>query len=98
MKLPLAHAAQPTPFRSRPRHRQRGSAVIIVLALLVIMLIYVAGNIRTLQSLGRELRLIEQQQTQRLKTVGRATNAPPASIITTNTASLAEQFQHTVQR
>jgi hypothetical protein len=78
MKLPLVHA-------SPPRPRPAGSAVIVVLALLAIMLVYVAGNLRTLNSLGRELRLLELQQTHRLQTAVRATNSPPAITVVTNT-------------
>ncbi len=69
---------------SSPRGRRTGSAVIIVLALVVIIMIYVAGNLRTLNSLGRELSLLERRQVQRLQKTGRATNTPPAEIITTN--------------
>ena len=78
MKLPPVHA-------SHPRRQQAGSAVIIVLALLTIMLVYVAGNIRTLNSLGRELRLLERQQTHRLQTAAQKTNSPPAISVATNT-------------
>ena len=39
-----------------PRRRQAGSAVIVVMALLAIILVYVAGNLRTLNSLARELK------------------------------------------
>jgi len=77
MKLPAVHAS------SRPC-RQGGSAVIIVLALLTIIMIYVAGNLRTLNSLGRELKLLERQQVQRLQATARATNSPPASTVGTN--------------
>ena len=69
MKLLSVHASRP---------RQSGSAVIIVLALLTILLIYVTGNIRTLSSLGRELRLLEHQQTLRLQPTATATNTPVA--------------------
>ena len=69
------------------RRRQAGSAVIIVMALLAIMLVYVAGNLRTLYHLGRELRLLERQQIHRLQTATRATNAPPAITVATNTVS-----------
>ena len=76
---------KPLPVRvSRPRRRQSGSAVIIVMALLAIMLVYVAGNLRTLASLGRELRLLEHQQIRRLQKVAAPTNAPPAITVTTN--------------
>ncbi len=73
MKLLAAHT---------PRPRQSGSAVIVVLALLTILLIYVAGNIRTLNSLGRELRLLEHQQTLRLQPAVTSTNTPAQHSIT----------------
>jgi type II secretory pathway pseudopilin PulG len=78
MKLPSVHA-------SPPRCRQAGSAVIVVMALLAIILVYVASNLRTLNSLGRELKLLERQQTRRLQTAVRATNSPPAITVATNT-------------
>ena len=78
MKLPRVHA-------SHPCCRPAGSAVIVVLALLAIMLIYVAGNLRTLYNLGRELGLLERQQVQRLQTAAHTTNSPPAITISTNT-------------
>jgi hypothetical protein len=69
MKLPLHH--------SSPHHRGRsGSAVIVVMALLTIILIYVAANLRTLYVLGGELRLLERRQVQRLEKAGQGTNAP----------------------
>ena len=49
---------------SRRRGGQDGMAVIVVLALLAIMLIYIAANLRTLSSLGAELKLLEKQQMQ----------------------------------
>ena len=42
--------------------RERGSAVIVVLALLAIITVYVVANSRTLFHLKSELKLIEQQQ------------------------------------
>jgi len=51
-----------------PSHkgRQGGMAVIVVLALLSIMLLYLAASIRSLNSLDRELKLLDQRQTRRL--------------------------------
>ena len=57
-------------------------AVIMVMILVVIVLIYLAGNIRTLHNLGRDLRMIEQQQTRRLAVAGQVTN----TVATTNLA------------
>ena len=61
------------------RPRQEGMAVIAVMILVVIVLIYLAGNIRTLHNLGRDLRMIEQQQTQRLAVSAQATNTLAAT-------------------
>lgn len=69
---------------SRPPRRQSGSAVIVVMALLAIILIYVAGNLRTLTNLGRELKLLERQQIHRLQNVTPKTNSVPAITVRTN--------------
>jgi len=49
-------------------------AVIVVIAILAILLVYVAGNIRALYCLGAELRLVEKQQKQRLETAAAGSN------------------------
>jgi hypothetical protein len=63
-------------------------AVIVVIAILSFLLIFVAGNLRTLHLLRADLRLVERQQTNRLAHAYLITNslssAPPAS----NTNSL----------
>ena len=51
------------------RRRQHGSAVIVVIALVAIVLIYVAGNVRTLHFLTREVKLVEQRQVRRLAAI-----------------------------
>jgi hypothetical protein len=61
--------------------------VIVVMALLAILLVYMAGNLRTLTNLGRELKLVERQQIRRLEAVAPRTNSPPAIIINTNSVS-----------
>jgi hypothetical protein len=48
------------------KRRQGGMAVIVMLALLSIMLLYITASIRSLYSLERELKLVEQHQTRRL--------------------------------
>ena len=73
MKL---HATRNTQHASR----QSGSAVIVVMALLAIILVYVAGNLRTLNSLDRELKLLERQQIRRLQAATQATHSPPAAV------------------
>ena len=84
MKLPPLHVSRFTLHASRQRGRRSGSAVIVVLALLAIMLIYVAANLRTIASLGAELRLLDRQQVRRLQKATQATNAPPAISVATN--------------
>jgi len=62
------------PIQNNPnRHRQGGMAVIVVLALLALILIYVAANLRALSSLEGEIRLVEKRQIRRLEKFG-ATN------------------------
>ena len=80
MNLFPLHASRPAPRGPR----QAGSAVIIVMALLAIILAYVAANLRTINSLGRELKLLELQQTRRLQNTASRTNAPPANAVVTN--------------
>jgi hypothetical protein len=50
-------------------------AVIIVLAFLAIILIYLAGNARTLYWLERDLKLVEQKQVHRLAGTNIKTNS-----------------------
>jgi hypothetical protein len=98
MKLPLLRASPVlrsitaeggrfTHHVSRSPRRQSGSAVIVVMALLAIILIYVAGNLRTLTNLGRELKLLERQQIRRLQNASPRTNAPPVFTVSTNSSS-----------
>jgi hypothetical protein len=49
-------------------------AVIVVIALIAIVLVYVGGNARTLDQLGRELKLVEKQQIRRLRGPAPVTN------------------------
>ena len=87
MNLSLRHASRFTHHVSRStprRRRQSGSAVIVVFALLAFILVYVAANLRTINSLGRELKLLERQQTHRLQTISQRTNTPPAITVATN--------------
>jgi hypothetical protein len=51
---------------SAARRRQRGSAVVLYLALLAIMVILSAANSNTLLHLHRELNLLNQRQIKRL--------------------------------
>jgi hypothetical protein len=61
-------------FIPSPRQREQGVATIVILALLSIVLIYVAANVRTLDTLGRELKLVEKQQIRRLNARAGVTN------------------------
>ena len=66
--------------RFRQTHRSAdGMAVIVVIAILSIILIFVAGNLRALHLLRSNLRLIEKQQTNRLAHTGLMTNSPPVT-------------------
>jgi hypothetical protein len=51
---------------SAARRRQRGSAVVVYLALLGIMVILSAANTNTLLHLHREMNLLDQRQIKRL--------------------------------
>jgi hypothetical protein len=76
--IPSIHATRNTQYGSLPR-RQAGMAVICVLALIAIVLIYTAANIRTLNNLGEELKLLERQQIHRLKIAAQASPALSAT-------------------
>ena len=92
MNLPSFHVARITFHEASLtpcRRRQSGSAVIVVMALVAIILVYVAGNLRTLHNLGRELRLIERQQVRRLQRATQPTNAPPAITVATNSVPVS---------
>ena len=57
-------------------------ATIIMIVLLTLILIFIGANLRSLHHLGRELKLVEQQQLNRLKAPAPAaaeTNTTPAS-------------------
>jgi hypothetical protein len=72
----------------RRRQGQRGFLVIALLAIISIMLVYVAASLQVLAALKRDIRLVEQKQVQRLlKTypTGATTNAAPAAIPSTGT-------------
>ena len=51
---------------NRPRS-ERGSAVIVVLVMLGIMMIFFATNLVTIKTLTRELKLVEKKQVERLR-------------------------------
>ena len=57
---------------------ERGSATILVLALVAIMMVFLTANQRVLHSLKREVRLIEQQQLKKFQPPPAKPAAPPA--------------------
>ena len=69
MKLPLQIASR----------RDHGSAVVVMIVLLGLMLIFVFANVKTLHFMKRELKLIETRQLQRLN----------ARVLVTNQAAQA---------
>ncbi len=77
MKIALFRTPRIASCVSPSRRRQQGTAMIVVLALLAIILIYVADNLQTLHHLGRELKLLEQRQIRRLQAAPETTNSPP---------------------
>lgn len=64
------------------RTNRSGMATIIVLAVLAIMLVYITANIRALNTLDKELKLVEQKQLKRLA----VQNTKTLSAANTNTA------------
>ena len=67
------------------RRDEQGLAVITVMTVLAIVLICLAGNIRMLYSLERELKLVEKQQTRRLQAA-----TPAASTLVNTNLALAQ--------
>jgi hypothetical protein len=62
------------------RRREHGSAVLVVLVVLSIMLIYVNANLTLLSQLRSELKLIEQRQLEKFV-------RPPSVSLSTNSAT-----------
>jgi len=71
------------------RRGERGFLVIALLALVAIMLIYV--NVRLLGNLKSELKLVEQQQIQRLEKIGAQPSPLTKAPTHETTASLARE-------
>jgi hypothetical protein len=70
-----------------PATRQRGTAIVVVLAVLVLIVAFMAGNNVTLRSLHREVQLIEKRQLRKYGrsdaasgAVGRATPAASGTV------------------
>lgn len=73
MKLPCPLAPQPG-----SRGARRGSAVLMLLALIALLLVIVAANDGNINSLRRELRVIERAQQRHWQTFPHPTNPPVA--------------------
>lgn len=58
----LIPRAEPGKQGAEHRRRERGSATILVLALVAILVVYMNGNQLALHSAKRELRLLEAKQ------------------------------------
>lgn len=52
--------------RQSRRARNAGSAVVVMIALLGLMLVFVGANLKTLHFLSREIKLIDTRQVHRL--------------------------------
>jgi hypothetical protein len=78
--------------RSIARRGERGFLVIALLAIVAIMLIYVNINVRLLGTLKRELKLVEQQQIQRLEKIGAEPMPLTKSPTNEATSSLAREL------
>jgi hypothetical protein len=80
----------PIKGHSHPSHgaNQAGMAVIVVMILISIILIFMAGNVRTIRNLDRDVKLIERAQTLRLQSPAAPTNtASVANGINTQSAA-----------
>jgi hypothetical protein len=60
---------------TRMSQSREGSTVVVVMALIALLLIYSLANLRLLDHLRGELKLLEARQVSRLETT--ATNTPP---------------------
>jgi len=81
-RTPAAKLKRPGAYRKG----EEGTAVIVVVALLSIILLYIAANARTLHYLGRELKIIEKQQIRKLAAAGARTNSVQ-TLVTTNSVT-----------
>jgi hypothetical protein len=66
-------------MRIPPPNRRRGSAVVIMLALLAIVFVLANANSRNIVSLNRELHRMDERQVERWTTNSAAASRPPLS-------------------
>ena len=64
--------------KTRNSKRESGSATILVLALVAILMVYLTTNQRVLHTLKREVRLVEQQQLKKFQPPAAKPVAVPA--------------------
>ena len=64
-------------FQSNHPRSERGSATIVVLVMLGIMMIFFATNMVTIKTLARELKLVEKKQVERLRDGMPRNDIPP---------------------
>lgn len=85
--------------RTSPHKRESGMAVIVILALVAIMMIYIAANLKTLSTLHRDLNLIETKQVRRLAVAVRSAPAsrPPDAVIKNEVAPSSAALQSAAQ-
>jgi hypothetical protein len=74
-----------------PQSTKRGSATIVMMVLLSLMLIFVLANLKTLNFLKRELKLIEQHQELRLTGGNQTGNTQPQTAQPSGTQSQAPE-------
>jgi hypothetical protein len=74
-------------------------AVIVILALVAIMMIYIAANLKTLSILHRDLNLIETKQVRRLAVEVRSAPAvrPPGAAVQSETMPAHASAQASAQ-
>lgn len=59
------------------RRNEQGVAVVVVLALLTILMLYIAANVRSLRIMSQEIKLVEQRQ---LRHWSRGVASPTATV------------------
>ncbi|MEQ2008750.1 MAG: hypothetical protein ABMA26_18375 [Limisphaerales bacterium] len=74
----MSGGAQRTDARYRSRRGERGSATVLVLALVAIMMVFLSTNQRVLHNLKREVKLVEQKQLKKFQPPPAKPAAPPA--------------------
>lgn len=72
---------------SSPRQSQRGMAVIAIMTILALMTLYVAANIRSLRTLEREVKLLDQKQIRRLERISETNRVAIVTAFSTVAAS-----------